>query len=153
MSKRKHKRRFDIRPTHKIDRKAKIRTERKVKEELPLMFFSFKDFQFNRQTPPGQTYQEWQKQELLAYLLDKFGHICNVNRIEAEQQKFIKVYGEFPLNSKFKNPFPESDLVWAVINKIKGQKGRVAGYVSGNIFYVVFLDANHHFYPSRKKNT
>jgi len=153
MSKRKKKRRFDSRTTHKIERKAKIREERRVKEELPLMFFSFKDFQFNQQTPPGQTYGEWQKQELLAYMLDKFGYICNVNRIEAEQQKFIKVYGEFPPSSKFQNPFPESDLVWAVINKIKGQKGRVAGYIERNVFYVVFLDANHLFYPSLKKNT
>ena len=86
-------------------------------------------------------------------MLDKFGHICNNNRIESEQNKFIKVYGDFPTNSEFKNPFPESELSWAVIMKISGQKGRVAGYIIGHIFYVVFLDAAHKFYPTEKKNT
>mgnify|MGYP000213687258 CR=1 FL=1 len=137
-----------------IDRKANNRNERQVVEERPLMLFSFKDFQFNVQIPPGQTYSEWQDTDLLAYMLEKFGYICNVNRIEAEQQqKFIKVYGDFPANSEFSNPFPDRELVWAVIMKIAGQKGRVAGHIIGHIFYVVFLDSEHKFYPSEKKNT
>lgn len=136
-----------------IDRKGNNRTERQVAEERPLMLFSFKDFQYNSQIPPGQTYSEWQREELLAYMLEKFGYICNVNRIEAEQQKFIKVYGEFPVNSEFSNPFADLELSWAVIMKIGGQKGRIAGHIIGHIFYVVFLDAEHKFYPSEKKNT
>lgn len=139
-----------------IKRKANTKNERQStskKEELPLMLFSFKDFQYNSQTPPGQTYEDWQEKELLAYMLDKFGHICNENRVEAEQKKFIKVYGEFPKNSEFENPFLDLELNWAVIMKIKGQKPRVAGYIDGHIFYVVFLDFDHKFYPSTKKNT
>ena len=72
-------------------------------------------------------------------LLEKFGHICNVNRLEAEQQNFIKTYGNFPINSDFNNPFPNRELTWAVIMKIGGQKGRVAGHIIGYTFYVVFL--------------
>ena len=136
-----------------IDRKGNNRTERRVAEEKPLMLFSFKDFQYHSQTPPGQTYSEWQEADLLAYMLEKFGHICNVNRIEAEQQKFIKIYGQFPENSEFHNPFSDTELDWAVIMKIGGQKGRIAGYIKGHIFYVVFLDAEHKFYPSEKKHT
>jgi hypothetical protein len=137
-----------------IQRKGINRTEREVTEEKPLMLFSFKDFQFNSQIPPGQSYKHWQESELLAYMLDKFGHICNVNRIEAEQQKYLKVYGAFPFNSEFKNPFSDDmELQWGVIMRINGQKGRVAGYVVGNVFYVVFLDSEHKFYPSEKKNT
>ena len=136
-----------------IERKADNRTERKVAEEKPLMLFSFKDFQYNAQIPPGQSYAEWQKEELLAYMLEKFGYICNRNRIEAVQEGMIKVYGEFPVNSKFDNPFPDRDLQWAVVMRISGQKGRVAGHVIGHVFYVVFLDAEHLFYPSEKKNT
>lgn len=136
-----------------IDRKANRRTEHLVQEEKPLMLFSFKDFQYNSQIPPGQSYQEWQEKELLAYMLDKFGHICNCNRMEAEQQKFLKIYGEFPNNSEFDNPFPETKLEWGVIMKIGGQKGRVAGHIIGHTFYLVFLDAEHKFYPSEKKNT
>ena len=136
-----------------IERKADNRTERRVAEEKPLMLFSFKDFQHNAQIPPGQSYAEWQEKELLAYTLEKFGHICNRNRIEAVQEGMIKVYGEFPVNSKFDNPFPDRDLQWAVVMRISGQKGRVAGHVIGHVFYVVFLDADHLFYPSEKKNT
>lgn len=137
-----------------IDRKANSRREHPVAEERPLMLFSFKDFQYNTQIPPGQSYSQWQETDLLAYMLEKFGYICNVNRIEAEQQhKFIKVYGEFPINSEFDNPFPDRELVWGVIMKIGGQKSRIAGHIIGHIFYVVFLDAEHKFYPTEKKNT
>ncbi len=134
-----------------IERKGINRLERDVIEEKPLMLFSFKDFQFNSQIPPGQSYKQWEKSELLAYMLEKFGNICNVNRIEAEQQKFLKVYGAFPLNSEYRNPFPDDvELQWGVIMRIGGQKGRAAGYVVANVFYVVFLDSDHRFYPSGK---
>lgn len=133
-----------------IGRKANNRNERQVAEERPLMLFSFKDFQYNAQIPPGQTYSEWQTADLLSYMLEKFGYICNVNRIEAEQQKFIKAYGDFPKNSEFSNPFPDRELAWAVIMKIGGQKGRVAGHIIGHVFYVVFLDSEHKFFPSER---
>ncbi|WP_027003694.1 hypothetical protein [Hugenholtzia roseola] len=136
-----------------LERKANNRTERKVAEEKPLMLFSFKDFQYNAQIPPGQSYEQWQQESLLAYMLEKFGYICGVNRIEAEQQKFLKVYGGFPLHSEFSNPFPDRELVWAVIMNLGGQKRRVVGHLIGHVFYVVFLDAEHRFYPSSKKNT
>jgi hypothetical protein len=136
-----------------IDRKANSRSERQVAEERPLMLFSFKDFQYNAQIPPGQSYSQWQEDKLLAYMLEKFGYICNVNRLEAEQRKFIKNYGEFPANSEFNNPFPDRELAWGVIMKIGGQKGRVAGHIIDHVFYVVFLDFEHKFYPSEKKNT
>ena len=136
-----------------IDRKNNNRTERQVEEEKPLMLFSFKDFQYNSQIPPGQTYKDLEEKKILSYILEKFGSLCNVNRIEAEQQRLIKVYGEFPENSEFYNPFQDETLDWAVIMKVSGQKGRIAGYIKGHIFYVVFLDAEHKFYPSEKKNT
>lgn len=149
MSKCKRKSRFQAQSATK-NRTANTRQERPVKEELPLMQFSFKDFRGNQQ---GQTFQGWEK-ELLASLMDKCIAICNCNRIEAEQQKYIKVYGKFSTKSGFENPFPDAEgLQWAVIMNIGGQKARVVGYVDGNIFYVVFLDAEHQFYPSSKKNT
>lgn len=133
-----------------LERKARNREEQTVPENLPLIFFSFKDFQYNQQIPPGQTYKMWQESDLLAYMLEKFGSICNKNRIEAVQQKLLKIYGEFPNNSEFKNPFPELDLDWGVVMRISGQKGRVAGYMIENVFYVVFLDENHRFYPTER---
>lgn len=136
-----------------INRKVNNRIERQVAEEKPLMLFSFKDFQQESQTPPGQTYTDWQEAGYLATMLEKFGHICNVNRFEAEQNKFIKIYNDFPENSEFKNPFPDRELNWGVVMKIGGQKGRIAGHIIDHVFYLVFLDYEHKFYPSEKKNT
>ncbi len=137
-----------------ISRKSKNRNEYIVAEERPLMVFSFKDFQYNQQIPPGYSYSQWQESKLLAYMLDKFGFICNMNRIEAVQEGYIKVYDHFPVNSKFTNPFIyDNDLQWAVVMNIKGQKPRVVGYIKDNIFFVVFLDGDHIFYPTTKKNT
>ena len=140
-------------PNEVAERSRNTREEKKVKEDLPKMVFSFKDFDV-RQIPPGQSFDEWQEDKLLSYMVQKFGHICNLNIIEAQQQKVLKIYGEFPEKSDFKRPQHISDDVkWAVIMDIKGQKGRVGGHVIDNTFYVVFLDKEHRFYITEKKNT
>ena len=72
-------------------RTANVRTERKVKDELPLMTFNFKDF--------------------------------------------------------------DGEVAWGTIQRIGGQKPRLAGYVIGSVFYPVFLDKDHLFFPSKKKHT
>lgn len=138
-----------------LERKHNTREEKKVKEDLPKVVFSFKDFDV-KQIPPGQSYSEWQKNELLAYMVEKFGEICKYSIAEAQQQGMIKIYGDFPVSSGFKYPntvVQEKDIKWAVIMKIKGQEPRVAGHIIGNVFYVVFLDAKHVFFPSKLKNT
>ncbi|NOZ35235.1 MAG: hypothetical protein GXO80_08050 [Chlorobi bacterium] len=151
MSKRTKKNKYFSSQNSLSKRKINIRDEHLVKEDAPFMLFSFKDFQYNKQIPPGQSYTQWQEKKLLAYMLDKFGYICNKTRVEAEQENYIKVYYDFPANSRFKNPFPETNLNWAVIMKIKGQKARVVGHIIGTVFYVVFLDAEHVFFPLNKK--
>lgn len=152
MSNRTKKKNYLISQNDVSKRKINTRDQLSVKEEDPFMLFSFKDFQYNTQIPPGQYYSEWQEKELLVYMFEKFGYICNKTRVEAEKDKYIKVYYkiDFPLNSAFKNPFPDAKLNWAVIMNIKGQKSRVVGHIIGNVFYVVFLDAEHKFYPSTK---
>ena len=45
-------------------RTANVRTERKVKDDLPKLSFNFKDFDFN-QCPPGQTLEKWQEEKML----------------------------------------------------------------------------------------
>ena len=137
----------------RFERSRNTREEKKVKEDLPRLAFSFKDFDI-KQIPPGQSYDTWQEDKLLAYLLIKFGHICALNIVEAQQEKFLKIYGNFPVKTDFKAPQHITDDVnWAVIMDIKGQKGRVAGHIIDNIFYVVFLDQEHRFYISEKRNT
>jgi hypothetical protein len=137
----------------RFERNRNTREEKKVKEDLPKLVFSFKDFDI-KQIPPGQSYDNWQKDKLLAYMLQKFGHICALNIVEAQQQKVLKIYGDFPAKTDFKFPqYITDDVNWAVIMDIKGQKGRVAGHIIDNIFYVVFLDQEHRFYITEKRNT
>ena len=134
-----------------LSRKINLRDERPSAEALPKILFSCKDFD-GAQIPPGQNYEEWQKEGLLAYMLQKFGHICALNVVEAQQQKVLKIYGNFPFDSDFKHPrHINEDVNWAVIMDVKGQKSRVAGHLIDNVFYVVFLDRDHLFYKTSKK--
>ena len=138
-----------------LERKHNTRDERKVKEDLPKIIFSFKDFDIN-QIPPGQSYKDWQEEKLLAYMTEKFGEICKCNIIEAQQQNMIKIYDGFPNNSGFRYPqtvIRDRAINWAVIKNIKGQKPRVVGHIIDNVFYVVFLDKEHKFSPSKLKHT
>ena len=134
-------------------RTANVRTERKVKDDLPKLSFNFKDFDFN-QCPPGQTLEKWQESNMLDKLLRKFIDVCACTRPEAEQKELLKVYGKFPTKSQFKIPkHIEGEVAWGTIQRIGGQKPRLAGYIIESVFYPVFLDKDHLFFPSEKKHT
>lgn len=134
-------------------RKENVREEKPTAYRDSLITFSFKDFD-KSQIPPGQSYEEWSETDLLSYMLDKFGEICNMTVGQALEQKYLSIYGDFPPESKFRVPnFIVGNVNWATIQKIKGQRGRVAGYIDGHTFYVVFLDMNHKFWITHKKNT
>ncbi len=151
----KFKKKFSSIDEKSLERRSNTKEERKVKEDLPKVVFSFKDFDV-RQIPPGQSYPEWQEKKLLAYMVEKFGEICKCNMVEAQQQRMIKIYGAFPPSSGFRYPqtvIQDKNINWAVVMDIKGQKPRVAGHIIGNVFYVVFLDAEHLFFPSELKHT
>lgn len=133
------------------EREIDIRNERKVDEEIPLILFSFKDFDTS-QCPPGQTFKEWESEGLLSKLLEKLTQLNNTNRVIATQQKNIELYDSFPPNSDFKVPkYIEGDVKWGTIQDIGGQKHRVAGYMIDNVFYIVFLDKDHKFWKMKKK--
>lgn len=132
-------------------RTANVRTERKVKDDLPKLSLNFKDFDFN-QCPPGQTFEQWQKEGMLSVLMQKFVDVCSNNIIEAKEKRLLKVYGDFPTNSKFSIPtYITGDVQWGTIQRIGGQKPRLVGYIIGSVFYPVFLDKDHQFYPSTKR--
>lgn len=133
------------------ERKQNTRTEHKVADEKPLIVFSFKDFD-DSQCPPGQTFKQWELDGLLSDLFTKLVDLSSKNRIEAEQQKVVKVYGDWPKeHTDYKLPSHiQGEVDWGTIQKIGGQKARVAGYMIENVFYVVFLDKNHKFYKSEK---
>lgn len=131
------------------ERKFGIRQENKVREEMPLILFSFKDFDDN-QCPPGQTFRQWEESGLLSDLMTKFVDLNNMNRVVATQRKCIELYKSFPPDSDFKIPnYIEGDVKWGTIQDVGGQKHRVAGYMIDNVFYVVFLDKDHKFWKVR----
>lgn len=132
-------------------RKENIREERHVEGIAPKVVFSLKDIDKN-QIPPGQSYEEWAGNGFLPYLLEKLEYISQKTMAEAIQEGYIKVYGDFPPRSEFRHPaYIAADVRWAVIMNIKGQKGRVAGHIIDNVFYIVFLDMEHHFYKMKKR--
>ena len=110
-------------------RTANVRDERKVKDEQPKLSFNFKDFDFNR-CPPGQTLENWQESKMLDKLVRKFIDVCACTRPEAEQKGLLKVYRGFPANSLFRIPkHIEGEVAWGTIQRIGGQKPRLAGYI------------------------
>lgn len=132
-------------------RRENLRDEKNVDGDLPKIVFSLKDFD-KSQIPPGQSYADWESKGYLSYLMKKLEYISQKNMVEATQEGYIKIYGQFPPRSDFRHP-PHivPDVKWAVIMKLKGQKGRVAGHIIGNVFYIVFLDIDHLFYKMKDR--
>jgi len=117
-------------------------------EPKKLIVFSLKDFDISQ----GQSFEDWEKNEILSNLMTRLRIISSYSVTEALQNKILKIYGDFPTNSEFKHPkhVPQG-VNWAVI-LIQG-KERIAGYVEDNIFYIVFLDKEHKFWITEKKHT
>lgn len=133
------------------ERRVNVLNERKVREELEKLSFNFKDFD-ESQCPPGQTLDDWQKEKRLSVLIKKFVDISMYNIVEAQQLGILKIYGSFPENSEFSVPIHiQGDVRWGTIQRIGGQKPRLAGYFIGSVFYPVFLDKDHLFFPAQKK--
>lgn len=121
-------------------------------EPKVLLSFEFLDIQ------QGQTLRIWNtKNDLLK--LSELGETLNKLTVpQALAQQIIIQYdisetskwnkNNMPKASKWKYPntLKQIDVPWS---KIKlGGRLRVIGYLEVNIFYVIFLDNNHKFYPS-----
>lgn len=75
--------------------------------------------------------------------------------MEVTRQQIIKEYpkGVFPQNSDFTEPKHITPPVtsWCSMH-IQG-KECIIGYFDDNVFYIVFLDKDHRFWITGKKNT
>ncbi len=116
----------------------------------PLIVFSFKDFDRNQ----GQNFEEWEHDQLLAMAINKLRETCQMTVGQAIAQQIIKPYTKvgFPPESGFYHPkhiLP--DIIWCSMH-IQG-KECVIGYFEENIFHIVFLDKDHEFWITKKKNT
>ncbi len=99
----------------------------------------------------GQTLKEWDEEGLLLKLNERMKAVGGLTREEALHQKFLKEYSSkkgFPPNSKFKQPSYLNPERWAVMHLTNKSIEVVAGYIENDIFYVVFLDKDHHFWPT-----
>jgi len=108
----------------------------------------------------GQTFREWNKNNDLLKL-QEIGHTLNKLTVrKALAQQHIIQYDisdktkwsdkNMPKVSKWEYPatVPRDDVPWSKIEL--GRKLRVIGYLEMNVFYVVFLDNGHKFFPSSR---
>jgi hypothetical protein len=123
------------------------------KEHKVILSFEFLDIM------QGQSCKDWDKNNDLIKLVE-IG--CTLNKLtvaRALAEQIIIQYditdntkwneNNMPKNSKWKYPttVPRNEVPWSKIEL--GRKLRVIGYLDDNIFYVVFLDNEHRFFPSK----
>ncbi|HFU76494.1 MAG TPA: hypothetical protein ENK66_09650 [Arcobacter sp.] len=114
--------------------------------------FSFKELDSTQHLK--ETFECWDKENLLPKLLNKIKDVSTMNMSDATQSNTIKNYGHFPESNKTKYKVPthlSKELQWASMH-IQGREV-VAGHIVENVFYIVFLDREHKFWISKKKYT
>jgi len=140
---------FNERSGASYQRKSKSLELRSGKRE-PFVVLSFKYFDINQ----GQSFEDWEEEKLLALAVSKLREVCQFTVGQVIAQQIIKPYTkvDFPPESAFEHPkHVLPDVIWCSMH-IKG-KECVIGYFEDNIFHVVFLDKDHEFWVTGKKNT
>jgi hypothetical protein len=110
----------------------------------------------------GQTLEIWDKKE--GRLLRWENMIQHLNTLTVQQALLSRVIVKYddrdvldvhnmPKKSNWKYPkhLGHKDIIWCKI--VVMQLVRVIGFMEENIFYVVFFDEKHEFYPTEPKNT
>ncbi len=103
----------------------------------------------------GQTIGEWAELGLLKTLVVRMKYLGQHPPLYICQKQWIKEYHKvsFPPNSEFKEPKHIVGVTWAVMHITNNSKEVVAGYIEETVFYLVFLDKDHKFWPSKLKDT
>lgn len=103
-------------------------------------------------TTQGQTIEEWDKLGLLKELFLRVKFVGQYSTQEAIQKEYIKQYTkvDFPPNSEFTTPVHLTNITWAVMHLTTNSIEVVAGYFEDDIFYIIFLDKDHKFWPLSK---
>lgn len=102
----------------------------------------------------GQTFEDWEKNKILAHSLETLAGYCKDTLQNQCRTDSFKTYKSFPPKEKTDFYFPShipEDAEWASMH-IKG-KQCLAGHIFRNVFYIVFLDKDHRFFITEKKNT
>jgi len=105
------------------------------------------------QHPPGQTLEEWEEENLLAIMNKRLQFVGQFTCQKAIQEQHLKPYTkvQFPPDSKFPEPKHISNVTWTVMHITGSSKEVVVGYIEDDVFYIVFLDKNHLFWPMSNK--
>ncbi|NIG55069.1 hypothetical protein [Chitinophaga sp. Cy-1792] len=99
----------------------------------------------------GQRLKDWEALGHLANMMEMIRHLNKYTCEEALQDGSIKQYGAFPKHSGFTEPKHLPHKNWGAMHITKKSKEVVAGFFEENIFYIIFLDKEHAFYPVAEK--
>lgn len=99
----------------------------------------------------GQSVEDWENDGLLSFFCQMMRQIGQYNSSQVLSNKMIKQYTKvgFPPNSEFVEPKHVSPPYWAVIHIKPKSKEVAVGYLEEDVFYIVFLDKEHKFWPTQ----
>ena len=117
--------------------------------------FNFKFFTFGK--TGGQSFEEWEHDKILSDLNNKLKEFSCKTVEELLTESKLELYTTYPKDSKFTCPtiLQCADITWSRL-RLTGRR-RLIGFFSvqdkqpRKTFYVVFLDKDHDFAPSRKR--
>ena len=121
--------------------------------------FSFEFFTYS--VKGGESFEEWEKEEILADLNNKLKSYSGKSCKELLIDKTLEYYPQFPKDSNFTIPpnLIGTAIRWARF-RITGARRLIGIFLNNqkdeknkNVFYIVFLDKDHRFAPYKKKNT
>lgn len=103
----------------------------------------------------GDSLDDWDLLEILSSAIETLvGYSGGSIRSQATTEKFT-IYGDFPPSEKTDYTHPlhvPEDAEWARIH-VNGKQCIIGHIVPPNTFYLVFLDGDHRFWISEKRNT
>ncbi len=125
--------------------------------------FNFGYFDYGKKS--GQNFKQWKHSPLIK-LLERLQEYGKEPLCYWEKEGNLTIYGDFPKHSEFKRPQQvPHEALWGrfrlgstmrlcgfvIPNKFDTIKHSKTGKIfDSNTFYVVFLDNEHQFYPSKR---
>lgn len=106
-------------------------------------------------TTQGQTFEQWDELGFLGLLNIRMKFVGQFSVTDAYHNGCLKQYTKvgFPPNSNFKEPKHIIVETWTTMHITSSSKEIVAGFIEDDIFYIIFLDKEHDFWPTELKHT
>ena len=128
-----------------------------IEKEKELIKFNFSYYRYGEEQ--GESFEQWQIDCILADLNNKLKFCSEKTKVELINDNTLEIFSNYPTDSKFEYPkdIIGKNMSWARI-RLTGKR-RLIGFfrtncdIEQNVFFVVFLDKDHQFAPSKKKHT